>query len=160
MTKKNESRAQAIENGDKHYEGAPCKKCGCTKRYVSSYECYECGRKRGLLKLQDNELMAQYRTKEKVNKRLKKWRKDNPIQYKTQALKRFGITGEEYEQMLKEQNGVCKICGNGKTDKMLAVDHCHDTGTIRGLLCFRCNTGLGFFHDNIELLQKAKEYLS
>lgn len=74
----------------------------------------------------------------------------------------YGITTEDYDKMLKDQGGVCKICGGGPSrgDKLLVVDHCHDTGVVRGLLCNKCNTGIGMFRDDLELLKKAVEYLS
>lgn len=76
-------------------------------------------------------------------------------------LKRmFGMSLEDYEQKATAQNNVCAICGNTcKSGKRLAVDHDHDTGKIRGLLCGNCNGGLGKFQDNPELLIKAAEYL-
>lgn len=73
----------------------------------------------------------------------------------------YGITLEQYNQMLEDQDGVCAICG--KPDEVegrrMAVDHNHDTGEVRGLLCGTCNRGLGNFQDNIEMLEKAKDYL-
>ena len=73
----------------------------------------------------------------------------------------FGITIEKYEEMLKNQNGVCKICNNPeKKGKNLAVDHCHKTSIIRGLLCSNCNTGLGKFEDDVERLKNAINYLT
>lgn len=84
------------------------------------------------------------------------------------ALQRkFGIDATEYDKMLKAQNGRCAICGNaetffnrGKKEKQaLSVDHCHDTGKVRGLLCVRCNRGLGYFRDRPEFLRRAIEYL-
>ena len=75
-------------------------------------------------------------------------------------LKRdYGLTKEGYLEMLKSQNGVCAICCNPEKKKRLAVDHCHNTGKIRGLLCARCNTSIGRFNDDVELLQKAIDYL-
>jgi len=78
-------------------------------------------------------------------------------------LKRaFGISLEQYEEMLETQKGKCAICNDIKThDKhgVLAVDHCHKTGNIRGLLCFKCNTVLGSVNDNIEILINAIKYL-
>ena len=78
----------------------------------------------------------------------------------------FGITMLEYDRMLKDQGSVCKICGNPEVaksnsgvTKRLAVDHCHDTGKIRGLLCQDCNIGIGKLKDNPVLLQKAMDYL-
>ena len=78
-------------------------------------------------------------------------------------LSTFGLTKEEYMKMLDEQDGVCGICHQRERSirfKYLAVDHCHITGKIRGLLCHRCNKGLGHFADSIELFQNAISYLS
>jgi hypothetical protein len=75
------------------------------------------------------------------------------------AIKRnFGITVEDYDKMFIAQSGRCAIC-HCESTKALAVDHCHTTGKVRGLLCTSCNTGLGLFKDNLELLEKAKLYL-
>lgn len=73
--------------------------------------------------------------------------------------RRFGITEEQYTAMLSAQNNVCAICGRSQK-KRLAVDHCHKTGAIRGLLCFRCNFGLGWFSDNSDTFKKIVQYLS
>jgi len=86
------------------------------------------------------------------------------------AHKRFsnyGISKDEYFQMLDKQDGVCAICKREERTRdsasnnlrSLAVDHCHDTGNVRGLLCRSCNTGLGFFEDNSDLLNRAIQYL-
>lgn len=79
----------------------------------------------------------------------------------TRFKKDYDITVGEYNKMNLEQNFKCKICGNPEKVKNrdLAVDHCHVTGKIRGLLCFRCNTAIGKFEDNPELLKKALAYL-
>jgi hypothetical protein len=69
------------------------------------------------------------------------------------------MTLDEYDNMLKAQNGVCAICKQPEDSRGLAVDHCHTTKKNRALLCFRCNAGLGQFKDNIEYLQAAIEYL-
>lgn len=73
----------------------------------------------------------------------------------------YGITLAEYEEKLKAQGGVCQICG--KPDEVegrrMAIDHCHKTGAVRGLLCGNCNRGLGNFQDSPELVAKAAEYL-
>ena len=62
--------------------------------------------------------------------------------------------------MFDKQGGVCEICKQMcPTGKRLAVDHCHKTNNVRGLLCSECNTGLGKFRDNTELLLKAINYL-
>lgn len=73
--------------------------------------------------------------------------------------KAYGISSEQYQEKLKYQNYGCAICKKKQTTKALAVDHCHTTGKIRSLLCGPCNTGLGQFQDNPDLLLKAAEYL-
>ncbi|AXH72004.1 MAG: recombination endonuclease VII [Podoviridae sp. ctbj_2] len=78
-----------------------------------------------------------------------------------QLQKKFGITLAKYAEMHKEQNGVCLICSQPERtpNRNLAVDHCHTTGKVRGLLCGHCNKGIGHFYDRIDLLNKSIEYL-
>jgi hypothetical protein len=74
----------------------------------------------------------------------------------------YGITTEQYEALLSAQDGVCAICkenGEDRGAKSLAVDHCHTTGRVRGLLCRRCNAGLGQFKDCPEGVERALAYL-
>jgi hypothetical protein len=77
-------------------------------------------------------------------------------------LKRtYGISVGEYDEMLAAQQGVCAICGRTPRDDIsLHVDHCHVTGRLRGLLCFRCNNGLGDFGHDPALLEAALGYLA
>lgn len=95
--------------------------------------------------------------------------KNNPGLESDRNIKRvFGLTRENYNEKLKNQNFVCAICeqpekslnSNTGTLKLLAVDHCHKTNNIRGLLCWRCNGTLGKIEDNIELLQSMIDYLT
>ena len=81
---------------------------------------------------------------------------------KSHLKRAFGMSLEEYEDILSSQKGKCAICEDFKThDKhgVLAVDHCHKTGEIRGLLCFKCNTILGSVNDDIQILINAIKYL-
>jgi len=71
--------------------------------------------------------------------------------------KTYGITKEDYWQMFDEQGGCCPICK--ASDVSMCVDHNHETGTVRGLLCGPCNKGIGFLKDNIDILNNAIEYL-
>ena len=73
----------------------------------------------------------------------------------------YGLSPEEYQEKVKEQQNKCFICGveAGYNNKPLYVDHCHKTKQIRKLLCQHCNSGLGMFKDNPELLSKAAEYV-
>jgi hypothetical protein len=75
--------------------------------------------------------------------------------------KYYNMTLDDYDAMLKTQNNQCVICGKTPEEngKRLCVDHDHETGAVRGLLCDKCNTGLGFFRDSIDLVSRAKKYL-
>jgi hypothetical protein len=78
-----------------------------------------------------------------------------------QLKKKYQITLIEYNQKLKQQHKKCAICGRINKTKFesLVVDHCHKTKKFRGLLCQYCNSGIGYFFDNINLLKKAYNYL-
>ena len=72
---------------------------------------------------------------------------------------RLRITHSEYQKLFDAQNGKCAICHKPKGKIAFMVDHNHNTGKIRGLLCWTCNRGLGFFHDNADKLLAAAGYL-
>jgi len=72
---------------------------------------------------------------------------------------KFKLSVEQYEEMLASQNGVCKICGRPPRNKRLAVDHDHETGDIRGLLCGPCNTALSHVELTSNFSRKALKYL-
>jgi hypothetical protein len=77
-------------------------------------------------------------------------------------LIRYGITEDQYNARLIEQNGLCAICGNSPSEqggKALAIDHDHGTGLLRGLLCDGCNKGLGLLQDSVDVVGAALEYL-
>ena len=76
-------------------------------------------------------------------------------------LRTYGITYESYNNIFELQKGCCAICGTHQSElkKSLSVDHNHETKKIRGLLCQKCNTGLGNFGDSLEMLDKAREFL-
>ena len=85
-------------------------------------------------------------------------------EWKGLLVKRYGITFEQYELMLAEQEGKCAVCNsedvnNSRSHGRLFIDHCHTSGKVRGLLCSRCNHGLGLFQDDIDRLRSAIEYL-
>lgn len=77
----------------------------------------------------------------------------------TILLKKYNISLEEYNKLLLDQNNVCAICGEKEHGKSLAVDHCHVTGKIRGLLCSLCNPAIGFLKNNSILAEKLANYL-
>lgn len=93
----------------------------------------------------------------KAHRRTSKGREANR---RNQLKRNYGITIEDYNELTLKQGGVCALCGKEETiGRRLAVDHCHKTGKVRGLLCQACNTGIGKLGDSIELLQKAIKYL-
>lgn len=178
-----DSRKKAKAEGRITYTSTKaCKHCGSHEKYTSTYSCYPCAKAVGLEKLKDKELMAPYRTNEKQWKRLKQWRRENPDKVKSQQdrmveyhkkyyvenkdacrnrmlTRNYNITLEVYNKMLCEQSGVCAICHETcSSGKQLAVDHCHDTEKIRGLLCTRCNTAIGLLR-NEDIMIEAIEYL-
>jgi Recombination endonuclease VII len=74
-------------------------------------------------------------------------------------LKKHGMSVEDYEAMLLRQGGVCGICKRPPGKRRLGVDHCHKTGQVRGLLCSKCNSGIGFYGDDARLTREAAAYL-
>jgi hypothetical protein len=86
---------------------------------------------------------------------------DSKVKWKRTIKDNFNLTIEDYNNMFENQNGCCLICKRHQTDfkKRLAVDHCHESGKIRGLLCSSCNTALGLFKDSVDSLTSAIEYL-
>ena len=73
---------------------------------------------------------------------------------------KYGIDIFRFKEMLKESNNKCTVCGKEHSDELpLNIDHDHKTGEVRGLLCKKCNYGLGFFGDDINLLNNAIKYL-
>lgn len=80
--------------------------------------------------------------------------------------RKYGISTDDYNRLLKEQGGVCAICKNPERvldnrgrKRRLAVDHDHDTFVVRGLLCYACNTGIGALKESVLVLESAIEYL-
>lgn len=91
---------------------------------------------------------------------LKHWHNLDDKKKHSNWIRRYGITADEYTNMFESQNGKCKICSQEcPTGRVLAVDHCHKTGKVRGLLCTKCNTALGMLNDNIKYFEIAIEYL-
>lgn len=91
-----------------------------------------------------------------VKQEMSEYYRDWHLQYK------YGIRSEDYERMLKEQNNSCSICGIEEKHcehSRLAVDHDHGTGTVRELLCKKCNQAIGLLQDNNLFALKAHEYL-
>lgn len=149
--------------------------------------CPECRRRNAVRSYRNRKrrLATDVEYREKSRRKQREWAARNPDkvkelnarfrliysdeQRKNQALRwNHGITIDDYKVMFDAQGGVCAICGREETNllsrktgriRQLAVDHCHETGKIRGLLCSNCNMGIGYFRDDPEIMRKAITYL-
>lgn len=102
-------------------------------------------------------------TKKYMYERRNLKRKNNKTEYKRYYTEynlkhSYNISIEDYIALAEKSAGLCGICKKRPKHKLF-VDHCHTTGRIRGLLCRKCNIGLGMFEDNINILDSAKAYL-
>lgn len=98
----------------------------------------------------------------KCSAKKKAYRKRHPEKTKCHRLrKRYGITLDDYKEMLSNQNSCCAICKKHQSEFSipLGVDHCHSTSKVRGLLCGKCNRAIGLLEDDPEFLENAKLYL-
>lgn len=118
-----------------------CKDC------LSLYQEEFLSKNKQKIKERDKKRKRIYNAKPEVKERLKE-----------KNLKQYGLSLDSYEEMLKKQDFKCKIC-NKQNKSVLAVDHDHKTGRIRGLLCFSCNVILGNAKDDEKILLKSIEYL-
>ena len=103
------------------------------------------------------------KNKEKDRQRFSKYREENKSVIAYSKIKcRYGLSKEEYNLLLENQDYKCKICGESQINlkRKLCIDHNHNTGEVRGLLCDNCNRLLGNAKDNVEILQNAINYLS
>ena len=134
-----------------------CKKCNVVKPEDSFNkkkdsadghrgECRDC--QRTYAKVRYNKSPDAHKERTKANQRV-------------YTAKKFGLTLNELDLMYAQQGSKCAICGTTEQEhgKYLAIDHCHRTGKVRGLLCMSCNTGLGNFKDRADLLVLAVQYL-
>lgn len=134
--------------------------------------------RRGYQRRKDYYAAYRQRNKEKLVKRATEWNKANPEKHKASLEKflvnnkgkkrytvmksAYGISMDGYNALFSLQQGRCAICNTHQDElnKNLSVDHCHDTGKIRGLLCQHCNSLLGFAKDSVEIMNKAVSYLT
>ena len=126
-----------------------CKVCRIEKNisdfYTGRNDCKDC-RNYAARKIRIDEPERYARYKKRSNEYLKE--------------RRYGITQEDFNKMLVDQNNMCKICSNEfKGTKDTHIDHCHNSDTVRGLLCSSCNIALGQFNDNTDNMDNAIRYL-
>ena len=97
-----------------------------------------------------------------VQARARAKRKANGKRRLADVRQNYGVSPEQYAEMLERAGGVCEICGRVPSEvskKGPCIDHCHDSSKVRGILCAPCNMGIGHLRDDPEVLRKAIEYL-
>jgi sulfur transfer complex TusBCD TusB component (DsrH family) len=161
-------RQYAIENNQSTYNGKPCKKCDGTLRYTSMTGCVACTRENSFIR---NKTGIQKEYIEKNRKKINAYNRktynslseeEKTIRNRRQQVALYGLTLEQYDAMVIEQNGVCAICKQSETvsiKKNMCIDHDHKTGKVRQLLCDKCNRGIGYFNESIDALEQAVLYL-
>ena len=94
-------------------------------------------------------------------KKPKRTKEETKNLYKSRAFfKKYGIHRSDFDLLRAKQDNKCAICkGNLENNKKSHMDHCHASGKLRGVLCTKCNVGLGMFQDNMENLKSAVKYL-
>lgn len=174
---KKEQRARLLARGDEEIEAAaalrpprPCRICKEVKTFDEFTRdrgrrdgrgtvCLICAA--GLTRHYNSLLDPLERKRRKAE-----YHRKNPASHRRRMLKNnFGLTLEQYAEMLAAQDHRCAICKQPEAItrrsgvQPLSVDHCHETGKIRQLLCGHCNYGLGHFRDSPERLRAAADYL-
>lgn len=108
--------------------------------------------------LKDPEARKKYEQEYRDRKHLE----DPEFNRRKDIWKLYRIRMEDFDKMYQEQNAKCKICYEDipYRGRKIAVDHCHTTGKVRGILCHHCNVGIGHLQEDIKILQKAIDYLT
>ena len=119
---------------------------------------------RTIAQTRERDCRAYYRAhKQEINERSRAYyhghKQDiQPILRRGQLKRLYGLSPADYDALLAKQDGVCPICGK-PSEETLCVDHCHATGTIRGLLCRKCNIALGCYEDDPATMITSLAYL-
>lgn len=145
-----------------------CSKCKIGKPHSEYYRDSGKGRKiRCRCKACCNADVAGWREKNRseYNNYAAAWRAKNPErQHATDIKRHYKLSIDQYNEMLTAQACGCKICGKQHDPSLkrgrLYVDHCHDTGDVRGLLCGACNSAIGYFNHDVEIMRKAITYIN
>lgn len=138
------------------YEGKPCAHGHGVLRYKAGGACVTCSRESSKSRWRDTDEEWKKQRREKYA--TPEGRKDRRAR---SLMKNYGMTIEQYDEMVKAQGGACAICQGEPSGSAgrFHVDHDHATGKVRALLCHTCNVGLGSFKDSPDLLRIAGDYL-
>jgi hypothetical protein len=123
--------------------------------------CHAAGQKRWYQSKREASIASVRRWQQENKEHLRAYRRDYRQRRKVEdrnahLLRNFGITNQDYDQLLRQQGGGCAICGRPPKKISLHVDHNHESGAVRGLLCVSCNNALGQFRDSTDLLARAR----
>ena len=127
--------------------------------------CIQCEKERASQYFQDNKKKVYKRNRKSYHNRSEQTIEyDNYRHYRNYIQRTYGLTEQELRDMMDKQKGCCAICNISLplgiiSHRCFSVDHCHSTSQVRGLLCFKCNSGLGSYNDSVVLLNKAIQYL-
>ena len=129
-----------------------------------TYNCKVCRNKRYNEWAKNNKDKIREKNAKKSESRKAYYQSERGVESSRRAhLKRkYNMTLENYGELLEKQNGVCEICGEPEgcvRNTFLAVDHCHNTNKVRGLLCTSCNRAIGLLKENINTLNNMIEYI-
>jgi len=113
------------------------------------------------LKRRKAEYLSNPENLEKSRVYARQYHHKNPQRSRDRLFKKYGITAQQYDEILQNQNGCCAIFGTVKNGERMnfVIDHNHETGKVRGLLCTQCNAGIGNFKENLFSLSNAATYL-
>lgn len=162
MTAPCEFKAAARIAGHPSYStGKPCSQGHMSNRRTKDGGCIECARIHTKRFLQSPKGIA-YRRRWRAQPHVRE--RDNLASIKYGKLSRYGLTWEEHQSRLAAIGNKCQVCDKPFEERSrrngACVDHCHDTGKVRGFLCHSCNRAIGLLKDDPDLLRKAAAYLS
>lgn len=123
-----------------------------TRFYKTATKCQDCAKK----------AWKKAKAEQRALKRKANPERHSRLDFKSDLMKNYGITIEQYEEMHKAQSGQCDCCGKHESEfkRGLHIDHDHVTGQVRGLLCTKCNPGIGYFDESVTKLEMAIAYLN
>ena len=127
-----------------------CRKCGDEKS-LSDFDKHP--------KMKDGHLNHCKKCQHKLSKKYRQTEKGKMVVTRHNLKRGYGMTIEQYNQMLADQNGVCFLCGKPELHRRLCVDHNHETGEIRKLLCTKCNWNGGYIENNVDLGKQILKYI-
>lgn len=116
-------------------------------------------------RIANNERRRRWRLRnpERSRAQVRDWRAANPERFKATdralRLKKYGLTIDSYERLFASQSGRCACCETEKPEGRWHVDHDHVTGRVRGIVCGKCNTGIGLLGDSVSGVERALRYL-